>query len=295
MALAYQPGILEPVPAAGRYLTLRLRHGADPRGALEALARRPLGAGTVIGIGPSTVARLGKEVAGLRELPALAGPGVHSPSTPGAAWCWLRGDDPGELLHRGRAVAADLAEAFEVEEAVAAFRHGSGLDLSGYEDGTENPEGDAALEAAFATGPGAGLDGSSFVAVQRWEHDLDVLAGYAQDEQDAMIGRRRSDNAELDDAPESAHVKRTAQESFDPEAFVLRRSMPWIEGTSQGLMFVAFGRSLDAFEAQLRRMCGLEDGVADALFRFTRPVTGAAYWCPPVAGDGTLDLSALGA
>lgn len=30
MALAYQPGILEPVPAAGRYLTLRLRHGADP-------------------------------------------------------------------------------------------------------------------------------------------------------------------------------------------------------------------------------------------------------------------------
>ncbi len=58
-------------------------------------------------------------------------------------------------------------------------------------------------------------------------------------------------------------------------------------------MFVAFGRSLAAFEAQLRRMNGEEDGVADALFRFTRPVTKSYFWCPPVA-DGKLDLAALG-
>ncbi|KAA0210463.1 MAG: peroxidase, partial [Proteobacteria bacterium] len=36
----------------------------------------------------------------------------------------------------------------------------------------------------------------------------------------------------------------------------------------------------------------LEDGIEDALFRFTRPETGAYYWCPPVH-DGRLDLSAL--
>jgi putative iron-dependent peroxidase len=30
-----------------------------------------------------------------------------------------------------------------------------------------------------------------------------------------------------------------------------------------GLMFAAFGHSLDAFEAQWRRMLGLEDGVSD--------------------------------
>jgi putative iron-dependent peroxidase len=112
--------------------------------------------------------------------------------------------------------------------------------------------------------------------------------------QDAMIGRRREDNAEIDDAPPSAHVKRTAQESFDPQAFVLRRSMPWAEGARAGLVFVAFGRSFDAFEAQMRRMVGAEDGITDALFRFTRPLTGAYFWCPPLAGDGRLDLRALG-
>jgi len=112
-------------------------------------------------------------------------------------------------------------------------------------------------------------------------------------DQDNAIGRRKRDNKELDNAPSSAHVKRTAQESFTPEAFLLRRSMPWADTTRAGLVFVAFGRSLDAFEAQLRRMAGAEDGIVDALFTFTRPVTGAYYWCPPLR-KGRLDLRAVG-
>ncbi|MDH5541315.1 MAG: Dyp-type peroxidase, partial [Rhizobacter sp.] len=111
--------------------------------------------------------------------------------------------------------------------------------------------------------------------------------------QDHTIGRRRSDNVEIDDAPPSAHVKRTAQESFEPEAFVLRRSMPWAEAGRAGLVFTAFGASLRPFEALLNRMLGGEDGIRDALFDFTRPVGGAYYWCPPVAG-GRIDLRALG-
>ena len=47
-------------------------------------------------------------------------------------------------------------------------------------------------------------------------------------------------------------------------------------------MFVAFGHSHDAFEAQLRRMVGEDDGIVDALFDFTRPVTGAYFRCPPL-------------
>jgi porphyrinogen peroxidase len=62
------------------------------------------------------------------------------------------------------------------------------------------------------------------------------------------------------------------------------------------LMFVAFGKSLDAFDALLNRMTGKEDGITDALFQFTRPLTGATFWCPPAAsGSGNrLDLSAIG-
>jgi putative iron-dependent peroxidase len=111
--------------------------------------------------------------------------------------------------------------------------------------------------------------------------------------QDHAIGRRKSDNEELDDAPESAHVKRTAQESFEPEAFVLRRSMPWARDADSGLMFSAFGHSFDAYEAQMRRMVGAEDGIRDALFQFSTPLSGSYFWCPPLR-NGKLDLRAIG-
>ena len=43
----------------------------------------------------------------------------------------------------------------------------------------------------------------------------------------------------------------------------------------------------------MRRMLGMDDGISDALFRFSSPLTGSYFWCPPVA-QGKLDLSALG-
>src|SRR5882757_1293243 len=113
---------------------------------------------------------------------------------------------------------------------------------------------------------GPGIDGSSYVAVQQWLHDLDAFEALADDARDNSIGRRLSDNEELEDSPTSAHVKRTAQESFDPPAFMLRRSMPWMMNMQAGLMFVAFGESLYSFQTQMRRMAGLDDGVVDAMF-----------------------------
>jgi len=288
-----QPGIAAPAPRLARYLTLSLLPDAAAAPALQRWAAQADPRETVVGLGRSLVLALGREVAGLREFPCHSGKGFEVPSTPAALWCWLRGDDRGELVHRTRAIEAALAPAFRLASTIEAFQHLDSRDLTGYEDGTENPKGEAALAAATVRGGGPGIDGSSCVAVQQWVHELDRFEGMSREEQDASIGRRRSDNAEIVDAPASAHIKRTAQESFEPAAFVLRRSMPWAAGSRAGLVFVAFGRSFDAFEAQLRRMVGLEDGIADALFRFTRPVTGAFFWCPPVAG-GRLDLTALG-
>jgi putative iron-dependent peroxidase len=288
-----QPGILAPLPAHARYLTFALKQGARPRAELKALAAAADGKACVVGIGALLAFSLQKEIDGLKPFPHYRGHGVEVPSTPAALWCWLRGDDRGEILLRGRAIEKALAPAFEMTSAIDAFKYGGGLDLTGYEDGTENPKGRKAVEAAIVSDKRPGRDGASFVAVQQWVHDLDAFAAMPQKQQDDSVGRRRKDNKELDRAPASAHVKRTAQESFTPEAFVWRRSMPWADASQAGLNFVAFGKSLDAFEAQLKRMAGAEDGTVDALFTFTRPVSGAYYWCPPVRGK-KLDLRAIG-
>lgn len=288
-----QPGILAPIPGFARYLFFRALPQGDLPTALRQLSELADGQRIVVGLGESLVRRLGRPIAGLHAFPSYSLPHCDIPSTPSALCCWLRDNERGNLVHLGRQVEQALAGAFVLEHSVEAFKYGPGLDLTGYEDGTENPVADAAVAAAIVSAQGPGLDGSSFVALQQWLHDMPSFEAMSAQQQDHAIGRRKSDNEELEDAPESAHVKRTAQESFAPEAFVLRRSMPWANETQAGLMFAAFGCSLVAFEAQLKRMVGAEDGVADELFRFTRPLTGSYFWCPPLH-NGRLDLRAIG-
>lgn len=288
-----QPGILAPVPSLARYLVFQREPAADPRQALGNLRDLTHGPQIVVGVGHSLVLALGREIEGLKVFPSNISTKGDVPSTPADLWVWLRGEDRGELFHLARTIERAVSPAFQLVQVIDAFRYGKGLDLIGYEDGTENPKDAAAIEACSVSGSGPGLDGSSFVAVQQWVHDLDKFERMPSDEQDNSIGRRKSDNEELEDAPESSHVKRTAQESFDPEAFVLRRSMPWADEHNGGLVFVAFGKTFYAFEAQLNRMVGNEDDISDALFRFTRPITGSYFWCPPLKNE-RLDLAALG-
>ncbi|WP_211441130.1 Dyp-type peroxidase [Collimonas humicola] len=285
-----QPGILQPLPPLGRSLTFRLA-GPDPRAALLRLRDTFEADWGIVGLGLPLIQALDQHVAGLRAFPALDGVGCSAPSTQQALWILLRGGDRSTLFERSAQLVALLADALVLDNSQDTFRYRDGRDLTGYEDGTENPQDNAAVEAALVA-EGAGRQGASFVAVQRWIHDLSRFRGFPAAQRDAAIGRRIEDNEEIDDAPESAHVKRSAQESFTPEAYMVRHSMPWDDGMQQGTEFIAFGESSDRYENVLRRMLGHEDNIVDALFSFSQPVTGGYYWCPPRLGQ-RLDLQAL--
>lgn len=247
------------------------------------------GDATVVGFGKSLLQALNVQSDKLRTFPVLSSCCIDIPSTQHAMWwCWLRGDDRGELLYRTDALIEALAPALSVVQVTEFFRYKECHDLTGYEDGTENPVEQAAVDAAIDTQ----APGCSYAALQHWVHDLKSFKVWPQEDHDHVFGRRLSDNEELDDAPESAHVKRTAMEDFEPEAFVVRRSMPYIDGNEAGLVFLSFGSTLDFYEMQLRRMIGLDDGITDGLFSFSRPTTGGYYWCPPIE-HGQLQLNAL--
>ncbi len=291
-----QAAILDPVPVLGRFLVFGMEAGVDPRPALRRLRdERALQRG-VVGVGAPIALALGANLPGLRAFPAVVGPGVAMPSTQGALWVFLGGDGASDLHDRADRLKGAVGEGFLVQEEVATFQYREGRDLSGYVDGTANPEGPAAALAALIAGRGPGLDGGSFVAVQKYVHDLGRFAGFDAAEKDRIVGRRLADNEEMADAPAFAHVKRAEQEAFDPPAFMLRRSMPWGGVGERGLYFVAYGESFDRFERVLGRMAGRDDGIVDGLFRFTRAVSGGYYFCPPISptGDGRLDLSSLG-
>jgi len=290
---AAQTGILLPVPRVARHLIFTHSLDSNPVEQLRRLQDVADGEQLVVGLGQSLLVHLGGSIKGMQDMPALSGSAVEIPSTPASLWIWLRGEERGDLVMQTLALKQRLAGAFELREAVDCFMYRDSRDLSGYIDGTENPEGDTAAEVALVSSNQVGLDGSSFVALQQWLHNLGHFHSLPGAEQDNIIGRRKETNEEFDTAPESAHVKRSAQESFNPNAFMLRRSMPWNNATQEGLMFLSFGSSFVAFDSILRRMVGLEDGITDGLFRFSQPVNGAYFWCPPMR-DGKLDLSLLG-
>jgi len=292
MSTTFQSSILASPLACGRSLSFDLRLGREPKAALARLRNALDPRAGVVGLGDPLARVLGREIPGLRVFPAIASAEYALPSAQHALWVYLRGADRGAVFDLSQTVSAALDEAFELVDSMDTFTYAQGRDLSGYVDGTANPEGDSAVVVAIA-GRSAPAPGSSFVAVQRWVHDLGRFRAHSQDQRDAMIGRRLSDNEEIADAPESAHVKRAAQETFSPMAFMVRRSQPWAAGGKEGLEFIAYGASLDPFERVLRHMAGEDDGLRDALFAFSRPVNGGFYWCPPVS-DGKLDLAALG-
>jgi putative iron-dependent peroxidase len=281
-----QPSVLADRPIVGRTLTFRVAPESDVRSALLRL-RDAFGLECgVVALGEPLVLALGKKIEGLRTFPAMSGPACSVPSTQEALCFLLRGADRGIVFDTTQHLREVLGEAFLLVDSNDTFIYHGGRDLTRFEDGTENPKDDAAIEAALRE------DGSSFLALQRWVHDLTRFRGFEEAHREMLIGRRAESNEEIEDAPASAHVKRTAQESFDPPAFMVRRSMPWASATQEGLEFIAQVESLDRFEVQMRRMVGLEDGIVDGLFTFSRPVTGGYYWCPPIA-NGRIDLSAL--
>ncbi|MFP6743841.1 MAG: Dyp-type peroxidase domain-containing protein [Alphaproteobacteria bacterium] len=161
-----QPGILAPVPSHARYLEFGVVPDGDVVAVLRDLASHAAPETAVIGFGPGLVRGLGNSIAGLRPFPAMSGPHCQVPSTQADLWCWVRGDDRGRITHEARAITRMLEPVFRCDRIVDGFKFDRGLDLTGYEDGTENPEGEDAVNAAI-------VDGASFVAVQQWVHDLD--------------------------------------------------------------------------------------------------------------------------
>ena len=146
----YQPGILAtPVPPQARHMFFALESAAALPAALDNLMQLVDGQSAVVGFGESLVKALNGNIEGLRVFPALTGVGVDNPSTQHALWCWLHGVDRGELLNRSNALEAALAPALRLVQMTEGFRHRDGHDLTGYEDGTENPQDEAAAAAAL--------------------------------------------------------------------------------------------------------------------------------------------------
>jgi putative iron-dependent peroxidase len=216
---------------------------------------------------------------GLVPFAPLAEGNRRAPATPGDLFVHIHSPRHDANFLLARRLVEGLGGAARVVEEVHGFRHMGGRDLTGFADGSENPEGDERAAVALAGAEDPDFAGGSFVSVQRWVHDLTRWQALAVPEQEATIGRTKADDQELPDEtkPATAHIARVVIEEDGEELEILRHSMPYGTTAESGLYFVAYCRSPDPFRHMLERMV---TGEGDRLMDFTRPVTGAAFFAP---------------
>jgi putative iron-dependent peroxidase len=246
------------------------------------------GVNLVVAFGPDLWARIAPG-----ELPAGLGPfrevngldGRRAPATQHDVFVWINGSSSDVVFEHSRAAVSAIADVATVAAEQACFVHRDSRDLTGFIDGTKNPE---MLEAPLAAlvPPGEPGSGGSHVLVMRWIHDLERFDALPQAEQEKVFGRTKIDSVEFadDEKPATAHIARVEiLDEHGDELPIYRRSVPYGTMAEHGLYFVAFAADRTRFDRMLGRMFGLADGLRDRLTDFSRPVTGAVYFAPPLA------------
>jgi putative iron-dependent peroxidase len=202
--------------------------------------------------------------------------GYTMPATQHDAVLWISGSAYDVVFDIARQAIASLEAVASLAEETSSWPYRHDRDLTGFIDGSENPDLiDAAELATIPEGrPGAG---GSILLLQKWSHDTTAWESLAVAQQEQVIGRTKDESVELGDKPSDSHVARTDQDQFGK---IFRRNMPYGTIADHGTMFVGFSADQHPLVTMLENMVGLADGVRDALTRYTQALTGAYYFVP---------------
>lgn len=178
-----------------------------------------------------------------------------------------------------------LGDSVELIEQVQAFRFLDGRDLTGFVDGTENPQGLRRREVALVKAQDdCEFAGGSYLHTQRYQHNLTLWGSLAEHEQEDVYGRTKLDNVEYDSADKAltAHTKRTSLKDEQGNSIeIVRQSMPYGDMKRKGLFFVSYCHSPKPFEVMLNSMIhGDGHGNSDHLLKYTQAETGSAFFAP---------------
>jgi putative iron-dependent peroxidase len=226
-----------------------------------------------------------------------AGP-RHAVATPGDLLFHIRAGRMDLCFELASQIMARLGDTASAVDEVHGFRYFDSRDLLGFVDGTENPAGQAAVEATAIGDEDPDFAGGSYVIIQKYLHDLTGWNALPTDAQERIIGRSKLSDIELDDAikPSWAHSALTVIEEDGKEIKILRDNMPFgrVGEGEFGTYFIGYSRSPRTIEEMLQNMfIGRPPGNYDHILDFSRAVTGNLFFVPSatfleeVAPDGS--------
>ncbi|RVU29535.1 Dyp-type peroxidase [Neptunomonas marina] len=298
MTVCYQSGVVAPASSDALFITLNVKAGQRDqlRAALsDAYQRVASVCESYADNAPYSVIAVGSDFwdtlfserpRELTRFPELATDNYTMPATPADLFLHLRSNRRDVTFEMGKAAMQALGGICEVVEEVSGFRYLDNRDLTGFVDGTENPEGAHRAEVAVVGDEDHAFAGGSYIHVQRYIHDIAKWEKQPLKAQEDTYGRTKHDNIEYPSAekPLSAHTKRASLKDEQGRSLeLLRHSMPYGTTTQNGLVFVSYCRTPHNFTEILRSMMGQAKsaaGTTDKVLQFTQAVTGAAFFAP---------------
>lgn len=253
----------------------------------------------VVGFGPSLLADLADDVPSdfqpYETFQSIDGSGKEAKGTQEELLFWLNSEKKDEVWKAQWDAREALKGHMRVARETMTFIYGDSLDLSGFIDGTGNPEPERDVEVAIVPDgePGAG---GSFIIAQRWVHDLEAFNLLPVEEQEKVFGRTKADSTRLTVQPPTSHLShvelregKTGDDSTPKRDEISRRSTPYAfhDGTV-GLYFMAFCKSQAPLRERMRAMYGMDGQVRDRLTSYSNPASGSFYFAPSVE---TLDAA----
>src|SRR6202451_1803679 len=215
--------LAQPIAAAlsraAIFLVLAVKPGAENRATvrsfcadLSALFRavefRDIEAGLscVMGFGSEAWDRLfgSPRPAELHPFREIRSGGRHAVATPGDILFHIRAKRMDLCFELATQIMTQLGDAISPVDEVHGFRYFDDRDLIGFVDGTENPAGQTANDAAYVCSEDAAFAGGSYVVVQKYLHDLAGWNALPIEEQEKIIGRTKLSDVELDAAVKPA-------------------------------------------------------------------------------------------
>ena len=294
-------GILTPITEAAIFLTLTVAPGAedavrDVVADVSAL-RRSVGfripeaeLACAVGFGDAVWDRLfgAPRPAALHPFPGFAGDVHTAPATPGDLLFHIRAHRLDLCFELAQRLTDRLRGHARVVDEVHGFRSFDERDLLGFVDGTENPEGQEAVEFVLLGDEDPGFAGGSYVVVQKYVHDLVSWESLAVEQQEQAIGRTKLSDIEFPDElkPANSHLAlNTIVDEAGEEHKIMRFNMPFGSvGTREfGTYFIGYARTPDVIEQMLQNMfIGKPPGTYDRILDFSTALTGNLFFLPTV-------------
>src|SRR5580698_9707440 len=284
--------MVAPLTRAAIFLVATLKPGVEARAAVRSLCadlsgifraveHRNMEAGLscVMGIGSEAWDRLfgAPRPAKLHPFREIRAGGRHAVSTQGDILFHIRAKRMDLCFELAAQIMDSIGDVVSVADEVHGFRYLDDREGLGFVDGTENPRGETAREAAIVGGEDPSFRGGSYVIVQKYLHDLKAWNTLPVEMQERIIGRRKLSDIELSDAdkPAYAHNALTNIEENGRHHQILRDNMPFGRpGHGEfGTYFIGYSRTPRITEMMIENMfVGRPPGNYDRLLDFSRPV-----------------------